>query len=152
MNKRRGVVLLATVAVTVGILVAQFMNISAPVARSEAPDTKGKLGVELANALGLKPIYTNRVDGCGEFTEMGDFGYCLDAVVGNDNLAAQILASQLHGHEPSATELRYFELRAEFARLGEEPMTEEQQAARIQLVQEISDLQVQLTEGGGSQG
>lgn len=145
----RGRTVLARIlAVAVGILALQFVNTNAPVAQSEAPDTRGKLGPELANALGLEPIYSNRVDGCGEFTEVGDFGYCLDAVVGKDNLAAQILASQLQGHEPTAIERRYFELRAEFARLGEQPMTEEQQAARTRLTQEIGDLQVQLETAG----
>lgn len=146
MSKGR-TVLAAIFAVAVGILVLQFVNTNAPVAQSESPDTRGKLGPELA-ALGLEPIYTNRVDGCGEFTEVGDFGYCLDAVVGKDNLAAQILASQLQGHEPTPIERRYFELRAEFARLGEQSMTEDQQAARTRLIQEIGELQVQLETAG----
>lgn len=133
------------VAAVVGVLAFQFLNAETPVAHSQhVSSTRGFLGQQLADALGLEPIYTNRVDGCGQFTESGDFGYCLDAIVGRDNLAAQILASRLDGHEPSPTELRYFELRAEFARLGEEPQSDDREARRIAIAHEMSDLQVQL--------
>ena len=99
-------------------LVASAILVGALSTLTSATTSGNPTGDDLAREMGLTPHYSNEITGCGYVVEVDDHWYCLDGVVSN-NIELRAMAMRLQeNREPTAEDLRRFELLEEAAGLS----------------------------------
>ncbi|HEX5016442.1 MAG TPA: hypothetical protein VFX15_02515 [Actinomycetes bacterium] len=80
---------------------------------ADGPDISEMTGIDLANALGLKPHFDGTTHGC-DATGHGDIAYCLDSV-SDDPLQRRIIALQIQGYARNDALVQYAQLDVKIA-------------------------------------